>query len=181
MVIMGILGGIATGFLVGGVGGRLIMRILAIANGDIAGVITENGNVSGEITAGGTLGLIIIVGLISGVVGGLVYVVVRRWLPGGGLLKGIAFGLVLLCFFGTIVLDPDNVDFILFTPRLSVGLFALLFLLYGVVASLFVDRLDRYVPPLFTRLPITVVGYLLIAGFGAFGLYRTVVEINAIV
>ena len=181
MVIMGLLGGIAAGFLVGGIGGRLIMRILAMANDDIAGVITGNGNVSGEITAGGTLGLIIIVGLISGVVGGLVYVLIRRWLPGGGLLKGTVFGLVLLCFFGNILFDPDNVDFTLFSPRLSVALFALLFPLYGVVASLFIERFDRYVPPLFTCLPITVLGYLLIAGLGAFGLSRTVVEINAIV
>lgn len=97
------------------------------------------------------------------------------------MLKGILFGLILLCFFGTIVLDPDNIDFALFSPRLSVVLFALLFPLYGVVASLFVERLDRYVPPLFTRLPIMVLGYLLIAGLGGFGLYRTVKEINAIV
>ena len=181
MVIMGLLGGIASGFLVGGIAGRLIMRILAMANGEFDGVITENGNVSGEITAGATLGLIVFVGLFTGVVGGLVYVLIRRWLPGRGLLKGVVFGLILLCFFGTIVLDPDNIDFTLFSPRLSVSLFALLFLLYGVVASPIIERFDRYVPPFFTRLPITVLGYVLIAGFGAFGLYRTVVEINAIV
>lgn len=61
MVIMGIMGGIAAGILVGGIAGRLIMRILAMANGELAGVMTENGNISGEITAGGTLGLIIFV------------------------------------------------------------------------------------------------------------------------
>ena len=181
MVVMGILGGIAAGFLVGGIAGRLIMRILAMANGQNAGVMTENGNISGEITAGGTLGLIIVVGLISGVVGGLVYVLIRRWLPCSGLLKGIVFGLILLCFFSTIVFDPENVDFTLFSPRLSVVLFALLFPLYGLVASLIIEHFDRYVPPLFTRLSITVLGYLLIVGLGGFGLYRTVVEINAIV
>ena len=144
--------------------------------------MTENGNITGEITAGGTFGLIIFVGLISGVIGGLVYVMIRRWLPGGRLLKGVAFGIVLLCFFGTIVFDADNFDFALFGPRqLSVGLFALLFPLYGVVASLFVERFDRYVPPLFTRSSITVLGYILIAGLCAFGLSRTAVAINAIV
>ena len=165
MVIMGILGGIAAGLLVGGIGGRLIMRIL---------VLNHFGN-TGEITAGGTFAVIIAAG-IFGVVGGLVYGLIRRWLPGGGLLKGIVFGLVLLCFFGTALLDPDNV----LSPRLSVVLFALLFPLYGVVASLFIERFYRYVPPLFTRLPITVLGYLSIAGFGALGLYLSVVEINAI-
>ena len=91
-------------------------------------------------------------------------------------------GLVLLCFFGAILFEPDNVDFALFGPRqLSVGLFALLFPLYGVVASLVVERYDQYVPPLFTRSSVTVLGYLSIAGLSAFGLSRTVVAINAIV
>ena len=164
------------------------MRIFAIVNEENAGVTTGNGNISGEITASGTLGLIIFVGLASGVIGGFVYVMVRRWLPGGGLLKGVAFGLVLLCFSGITppglapLFDPDNVDFALFGPRqLSVGLFLLMFLLYGVVVSLFVERYDNYVPPLFTRSSITVLGYLLIAGLCAFGLFRTVPVINAIV
>ena len=182
MVVIGLLGGIAAGFLVGGIANRLIMRILALVNEDKAGAMTENGNISGDITAGGTFGLIVFVGLVSGIIGGFGYVLIRRWLPGGRLLKGVAFGLVLLCFSSITVFDPDNVDFALFGPRqLSVGLFALLFPLYGVVLSLIVERYDRYVPPLFTRSSITVLGYLLIAGLCAFGLSRTVVAINDIV
>ena len=188
MVIIGISASIAARILVGGIGSQLIMRLLAMVNDEKAGVMTENGNISGEITVGGTLGLIIFVGIVSGVLVGFVYVVIRRWLPGGGLLKGVAFGLVLLCFSGinppglAILFDPDNVDFALFGPRqLAVGLFLLLFPLYGVVASLFVERFDRYVPPLFTRPPITMLGYLLIAGLCAFGLSRTVPAINGIV
>ena len=116
MVIVGPLAGIPAGILVGGIGSRLIMRILAMVNEEKAGVMTANGNISGEITAGGTLGLIIGVGLVSGVIGGLTYVTIRRWLPGGRLLKGVASGLVLLCFSGinpdplAPLFDPDNVD-----------------------------------------------------------------------
>ena len=181
MFIIGILGGIPAGVLVGGIGSRLIMRILAMVNEEQAGVMTENGNVAGEITVGGTLGLIIFVGLVSGVIGGFGYVLIRRWLPSGRFLRGIAFGLVLLCFSARLF-DPDNVDFELFGPRqLAVGLFALLFPLVGVGISLFIERYDRYLPPLFTRTSITVLGYLLIAGLCAFGLSRTVPAINAIV
>ena len=61
MVAIGVSGGIAAGFLVGGIANRLIMRILAMVNEEKAGVMTEVGNISGEITAGGTLGLIIFV------------------------------------------------------------------------------------------------------------------------
>ena len=186
MAIIGILGGIPAG-LVGGLSGRLIMRVFALVNDESAGVMTENGNIAGEITASGTLGLIISIGLVSGVIGGFVYVMIRRWLPGGRLLKGVVFGLVLLCFSGTIrepltpLFDPDNVDFALFGPRLlAVGLFALLFPLYGVVASFVIERYDQYVPPLFTRSPITVLGYLLIVGLCAFGLSHTAVAINSI-
>ena len=59
MFIIGILGGIPAGVLVGGIGSRLIMRILAMVNEEQAGVMTENGNIAGEITVLGTLGLIL--------------------------------------------------------------------------------------------------------------------------
>ena len=181
MAVIGVLGGIAAGVLVGGIAGRLLMRILAMVNDEKAGVMTENGNISGDITVGGTFGLIIFVGFFTGVNGGPIYVLIRRWLPGGGLLKGLVFGLLLLCFFGSVVFDPENVDFVLFGPReLNVALFALLFPLYGVVASSIVERFDRYVPPLFIRSSITALGYLLIAGFAAFGLFHTVLDITEI-
>ena len=120
-------------------------------------------------------------GIVLGIIGGVTYVVVRRWLPGSGWLKGIAFGLLLLCFFGAVLFNPDNVDFALFGPKpLSVGLFALLFPLYGVVASLLIERFDQYVPPLFTRPSTTVLGYLVLSGAGGVGLFRTVAALNTI-
>lgn len=172
MVIMGLLGGMAAGILVGGVGGRLIMRILAMLNEEKTGVMTGNGNLSGDISVGGTLAVVVFVGIVGGLVGGAVYVVIRRWLPGDGLLKGLAYGLVLTCLFGSVLFDPDNVDFVLFGPKqLTDALFALLFPLYGVVASLVIERLDRYVPPPFAWPSVIALGYFLIAGFAAFGLF----------
>ena len=170
MVSLGALGGLITGLLVGGIANRLVMRILALVNGDRAGLVTENGNVAGEITAGGTAGLIIFVGVVSGVIGGLIYVTIRRWLPDLWPIKGLTFGLVLLCIFGRIlVFDSDNIDF---------ALFALLFVMFGVVASLATDRLDRHVPALFYSRPITWIGYLALGGAGGFGLYRLVPAIS---
>ena len=180
MVVVGILGGIPVGILVGGVGARLIMRVLAMVNEEQAGVLTENGAISGEITAGGTISLIISVGVVSGVISGFGYVMIRRWLPSEGLLKGLAFGLFLLCFSGAIPpslapLFNNEVDFALFGPGLlSVGLFALLFMLVGIGVSLFIERFDQYVPPLFDRSSVTVLGYLSIAGLCAIGLFFTV-------
>ena len=183
MVSLAALGGLITGVLVGGIANRLVIRILAMVSSDKAGMVTENGNIAGEITAGGTAGLIIFVGLSTGFVGGLIYVTIRRWLPDFWLIKGLTYGLVLFCIFGRIsVLHPDNIDFSLFGPgALSVALFALLFALFGVVASPLIDRLDRHVPALFYSRPVTWVGYLALAGACAFGVYRVVPAINSIV
>ena len=182
MVSLGALGGLVSGLLVGGIANRLVMRVLAVVNSDKAGLVTENGNIAGEITGGGTVGLIIFVGVVSGVGGGLIYVAVRRWLPDFWPVKGLTFGLVLFCIFGRIIVfDPDNIDFPLFGPgALSVALFALLFVLYGVVASPVIDRLDRHVPVLFYSRPITLIGYLALGAASGFGLYRVVPAINSI-
>src|SRR5207248_3256002 len=79
---VGMLGGMAAGALVGGFGGRLMMRVLAATSGDGAqGLLTEADERIGRITTDGTIGILIFVGVAGGVVGGLLYVVLRRWLP----------------------------------------------------------------------------------------------------
>ena len=139
------------------------MRILATLNSELSGVVTENGNISGEITVGGTIGLIIFGGVFTGIFGGLVYVLVRRWVPGSGVWKGLAFGGILFLLVGFDILDKDNVDFTLFgPPLLAVVLFALLFPLYGLLLSLTVERLNRTVPSLFYSRSVTFVGYVLV-------------------
>jgi hypothetical protein len=51
--------GALTGFLVGGVGGRIVMRISALVAGDSArGAITDNGDRVGEFTIEGTIELL---------------------------------------------------------------------------------------------------------------------------
>jgi len=155
----GVLAGAFAGVIAGGIGSRLAMRILAVVNDDKAGLVTENGNIAGEITAGGTIGLVIFGGVFPGLMGGLIYVAVRRWLPGSGLWKGLAFGVLLFLLFGAVVINSDNVDFALFGPAaLSVALFALLFPLYGLLVSPLVERLNRYIPPLFMNPVVTYAG-----------------------
>ena len=93
------------------------------------------------------MGLVIFGGVFAGVFGGLLYVVIRRWVPGTGWRKGLAFGVILFLLAGSGVIETDNVDFALFGPPvLSVSLFVLLFPLYGLVLSPIMERFDRYVP-----------------------------------
>ena len=51
--VIAVLTGYLTATIVGGVGSRVVTRILAMINGDQAGVMTEAGNIAGKITPGG--------------------------------------------------------------------------------------------------------------------------------
>ena len=83
--------------------------------------------------------------------------VVRPWLVGLGRWKGLGFGLMLLAAFGSGVIEPDNVDFRLFgPPALNVALFAVLFPLFGLAVSPLADRMDRYLPHVPLRQPISI-------------------------
>lgn len=87
----------------------------------------------GEISPGGTLFLLLAGGVI-GVLGGLVFLAVRRWLPGEGWLRGLLFGGFLLSAFGSLIIDPDNRDFVFLDPAaLAITTFAAIYLLYGVL------------------------------------------------
>lgn len=159
---IGLVSGVIAGVLAGGVGSRIAMRISAVAGGDsISGLLTENGNVVGEITIDGTI-FLLIVGAIAGTVGGLAYVVVHRWLPKSSLSKGLAFGTLLLVVFGSLIIEGDNPDFAQFgPPLLNIGLFASLFVLYGVLLPFIAKKLDRILPaPPYGRATLTVYSIL---------------------
>jgi hypothetical protein len=137
------LAGIVAGVLVGGLLGRVVMRISGFMAGPaLAGVHTENGNVVGEITVAGTLALIIFVGLPSGILGGLLYALLEPWLRRLRPWHGLAYGAALLATAGFAFLDPVNFDFRRFgVPALNVAMFAALFVLFGVATAWLFDRL----------------------------------------
>src|SRR4051812_16277935 len=108
----------ATGLLVVGAGGRLVMRLLAVTAGSGAqGALTEADEVVGDITLGGTLGFMIFVGIGGGVLTGLLYVAGQRFLPAGRFI-GLWFGTLLIVLLATRIepLRPNNEDFDLVGP-----------------------------------------------------------------
>ncbi len=173
--------GIVVGLVVAGLGSRIVMRILALADADARGTFTENGNQVGDVTAGGTLGLIVFVGIPSGVAAGLIVFLVRRWLPSPLAWRGLALSLVLLALLGGTVLDADNVDFRLLEPAgLAVALFGALFFLAGYALAALADRWGPGVPAVFFRRGVTVVGAIILAvvvGLGLADLGSEIVEI----
>ena len=179
MVATGLLAGFVAGLVAGGIGSRVALRILAALNPSSGEMTTENGNISGQVTIEGTFGLIGFAAIFPGLLGGLLYVLLRHWIPGSGVRKGLAFGLALFLIGGALLFNRDNDDFGSFGPKaLGVALFALLFPLHTMVVSLVAERLNGYVPPLFSRSVPARIGHLVLAAVCGAGLFATVQGFN---
>jgi hypothetical protein len=136
-----VLVGAVLGVLVGGVGGRLAMLLLARINPEIAGVESDDGFIMGRFTIGATINLLL-AGLFLGLIGAVVYYVLRglrfgpRWFQvlsiGGGAGVAVAAPIV----------HPDGVDFTLLSPLwLAIGLFVAIPFVYAVGLTLVAERL----------------------------------------
>lgn len=134
------LGGLL-GLLVGGLGGRLAMMLLARLNPGVTGVTSDDGFRIGQFTAADTMNLLL-VGAGFGVVGAGVYAVVRglrvgpRWFQ----VLTIAGGPAVVV--GAAIVHTDGVDFrVLGPPWLTIGLFVAVPGVYALLLTLFAERL----------------------------------------
>lgn len=171
---IGVLAGLGAGFVAGGVGSRLAMKVVALTAGPGAqGAITENGNRIGAFT--GDTGFLLFFGAFLGIFGGLLYVALRPWLPRSGRWRGLAFGALLLATCGTAVVEAENFDFHRFgIPALNITLFAALFLFFGLVVAPLADGADRVFPTIPPRRAprLGAIGaYALLAGSAPIGLF----------
>ncbi len=134
--------GLIAGLIVGGVGSRVAMRVMAMTSPAAGGLETDFGATVGEITLGGTP-FLLIAGSILGMVGGITDLAVGRLLPGRGSVKGLLFGAVLLALAGRPLVVPDNPDFVILSPaELAVAMFVALPVLYGLVFVPLAERLE---------------------------------------
>ncbi len=132
-VVEGLAAGILAALIVGGLGGRALMRIIALMSRSHYGEITHDNAVVGLVTLDGTLNLMSQM-VFYGVPGAVLYGVFGRWIPGTGWRRGLLFGGFLLLDSHPAVLEPDNYEFHRYIALgLSLGLFALLIPLYGLV------------------------------------------------
>ncbi len=181
--------GVIGGILVGGAGGRLLMRVMAATSSDrVQGTLTEAEEDVGEITAGGSVFLILFAGVFAGLIGGGLYKLLRRWLPGPARLAGAVVGMMVLALIGVVsgMLNSSNKDFTLLSPSwLAVTMVIAGALLFGMCIAAVHERLDRGMPeisgrwttvlafvPLFVlgATPITgvtILAFVLVGGFGA--------------
>ena len=110
----------------------------------------DSGLSAAAITFDGTIGIVVFVGIGTGIFGAVLYATFRPWLAWAGRFLGLAFGAVLFAVTSATsdVLNPDNFDFSLLGSRaLNVTLIVLLFLGFGLVMDLMVGVVDRRLPP----------------------------------
>lgn len=134
----GVLSGAMAGFLVGGIGGRLVMFVLRLTSSDaVRGLETDDGFDIGVVSSG-TLFLLAATTAL-GAVGGLAYVAIRTvlWSRGRALVAACLAGLV----GGAAILDEEGIDFQLLDPLwFAVVAFIALPAAYGWVLSRWVER-----------------------------------------
>lgn len=134
------LAGALVGFLVGGVGGRLAMSLLAGLNAEDAGTVSDDGFTMGQFTLGGTLNLLL-VGTVLGVLGGGIYLAVRdlRIGPAWFRLASLAVGVMVVVGAGLV--HSDGVDFTRLEPTwAAIGLTLAIPFVYALALPPLVDR-----------------------------------------
>jgi hypothetical protein len=114
--------GTATGALLLGVGGRLVMRAFALATGRPSGF-----------SVGGTFS-VILSGAIAGCVGGVLLFVAARFVPPRLQFRGLLFGLLCYALATPGFRPPQLLVFALFAPT---------FLAYGVATVILHERFTR--------------------------------------
>jgi hypothetical protein len=159
-------GGLVAGFVVGGVGGRLAMFVLRLTSSDgVIGIQSDDDFTIGQFSTD-TIFLLLVTTLL-GTLFAFGYLVVRRWLPAANrpALSAVFFALL----GGSLVIEPDGVDFTLLSPEwLAVLLFILLPGAYGWVMAAIIEHLISH--PGKAR-KARVAAIVLFAAVGAFGLF----------
>lgn len=153
---LGLLAGAVSGFVIGGVGGRLFMLLLARLNPEATGVVSDDGFVMGQFTLSGTLNLLL-AGTLLGAVGGVIWVGVRGLRFGPSWWRHVSMPLGATIVIGSMLVHSDGVDFTLLDPPLlAVALTLSVPLLATVLMTALGDRWIGDSRTVWDRLPAAV-------------------------
>ncbi len=104
------------GLIVGGMGGRLAMRVSAMLNPNATGRRTEAGEIVGAITAEGTIAFLIFGGFLTGVMVSVFWISVRAWLPESRPWRSLGASIAAISVVGAMVIEGGNFDFFFLDP-----------------------------------------------------------------
>ena len=159
--------GAALGVLVGGVVGRLVMYALVRVSPEAAGRVSDDGFEMGRFTLSGSLNLLLVGGFL-GLVGGVIYALVRWLLFGPAWFRLVCVAAGAGVPVGNQIVHVDGVDFTLLQPPwLSVACFVAVPALYGVALHLVVERRLLSAWPVPPRGPLLLVVVVWVARAGA--------------
>lgn len=132
--------GTLLGLLVGGVGGRLTMMLLAMLNPRAAGVTSDDGFTIGQFTILGTAQLLGATWQL-GLLGAFAYAILRGLMFGPTWFQVISMGLGSGVVVAAVIVHTGGVDFVLLQPvPLAVGLFVAIPVLYAALLTLVSER-----------------------------------------
>jgi hypothetical protein len=130
--------GALLGLVVGGVGGRLAMLVLARLNPDATGLTSDDGFTMGQFT-GATFNLLFVATVI-GVVGGGIYFVLRGLMIGPRWFQVLSMSVGPAVVVGSQIVHTDGVDFTLDPPLLAIAMFVLIPGIYAALLTLLAER-----------------------------------------
>ncbi len=173
VVTAGALGGL----LVGGFGGRLAMLVLRLtSDATLHGLETDDGFTIGIVSSATLFLLFATAGF--GLLGGLVYLLVRPWLPTRA--RPWLFGALCGLVGGALVIRPGGIDFTRLEPLgLAFALFVALPAAYGVVVAKLSERLLRRAPG-FGKIRASIGGLVAISIVALVGRIGLAIAIGAI-
>jgi hypothetical protein len=126
--------------LIGGVGGRLAMLLLARLNPEVTGRLSDDGFVMGRFTVVATANLLG-AAFFLGIVGAVTYAVVRGLMIGPRWFQVLCIAGGAGVSVGAAIVHTDGVDFVLLQPSwLAIALFVLIPGLYAAVLTLLAER-----------------------------------------
>ncbi len=133
------LAGALLGLLVGGVGGRLAMSLLANLNPEVSGTLSDDGFEMGRVTMSGTLNLFS-VGTFLGIFGAVIYMLLRHLRIGPAWFRYLSVSTGAGVTVGSMLVH-DGVDFTLLHPvGLAIALFVAIPSLYALLLQLLAER-----------------------------------------
>ena len=127
--------GLILGMLIGGVGGRLAMRLLFLTSDPgVRGVESDDGFIIGQFTFD-TLNLLG-AGGVFGLLGAFMYLAIRPFLIGAPWVRSITCGIAAGGLMGHLLISADGVDFTALSPvSLAVTLFVAIPVLFGALCA----------------------------------------------
>jgi hypothetical protein len=139
-----VVAGAVTGFLAGGVGGRLAMLVLRVTSGNgVPGVVSDDGFIIGQVTLAGTLSLLAL-GTAFGILGALVHRLVVPWLIGPRWFRRLTTATGSGVVVGAMLVHRGGLDFTRLRPAgLAIALFVLVPGLFGALIGPVQEYCDR--------------------------------------